>query len=99
MRAALVDRYGPPERITVAEAPQPEPRPGEALVRVEAAAVTAGDARLRAGRFPKGSAHWGASASAFAARAPGRWAERSRARSSRSPRTSRAWSRGTRSRA
>ncbi|WP_199035690.1 NAD(P)-dependent alcohol dehydrogenase [Glycomyces salinus] len=54
MRAAFVDRYGPPERITITETPPPEPRKGEALVRVEAAAVTAGDARMRAGRFPKG---------------------------------------------
>ncbi len=32
----------------------PEARAGEVVVRVEAAAVTAGDARIRAGRFPKG---------------------------------------------
>lgn len=54
MRAAFVERYGPPERITVAETPRPEPRAGEVLVRIRAAAVTAGDARLRAGRFPRG---------------------------------------------
>ena len=54
MRAAVVNRYGPPEDIVVAEIPTPELRPGEVLVRVEAVAVTSGDARLRAGRFPKG---------------------------------------------
>ncbi|MBG6181663.1 NAD(P)-dependent alcohol dehydrogenase [Arthrobacter sp. CAN_A1] len=54
MRAASVTRYGPPERIVISEIPLPEPRQGEALVRVEAAAVTAADARLRAGRFPQG---------------------------------------------
>lgn len=54
MRAAIVDRYGPPDGVVVVETPTPELRPGEALVRVEAVAVTVGDARLRAGRFPKG---------------------------------------------
>lgn len=54
MRAAVVTGYGPPDRVVIAERPTPEPRRGEVLVRVEAAAVTSGDARLRAGRFPKG---------------------------------------------
>ncbi|GGM24648.1 NAD(P)-dependent alcohol dehydrogenase [Micromonospora yangpuensis] len=54
MRAAVVVRYGPPEQVVVTDVRTPEPRPGEVLVRVEAAAVTAGDARLRAGRFPAG---------------------------------------------
>lgn len=56
MRAAIVDRYGPPETVRVTTAPIPTPRAGEVLVRVEAAAVTSGDARLRAGRFPRGFA-------------------------------------------
>ncbi|MGY5766559.1 NAD(P)-dependent alcohol dehydrogenase [Brachybacterium sp. DNPG3] len=34
--------------------PTPQPRAGEVLVRVEAAAVTAGDSRMRAARFPAG---------------------------------------------
>lgn len=54
MRAAVVDRYGPPEIVVVAERPMPEPRAGEVLVRVAAVAVTAGDARMRSGRFPAG---------------------------------------------
>ncbi len=56
MRAAVVDRYGPPEVVRVAEVPVPEPGPDQVLVRVAAVAVTAGDARIRAGRFPKGFA-------------------------------------------
>lgn len=56
MLAAVVDRYGPPECVTVREVPTPRPRAGEVLVRVEAAAVTAGDARIRAARFPPGFA-------------------------------------------
>ena len=54
MRAASVPRYGPPEIVTIEEFPRPVPRSGEVLVRVEAAAVTSGDARMRAGRFPRG---------------------------------------------
>lgn len=54
MRAAVVTGYGPPDRVVIAERPTPEPRRGEVLVRVAAAAVTSADARLRAGRFPKG---------------------------------------------
>jgi NADPH:quinone reductase-like Zn-dependent oxidoreductase len=56
MRAARVDRYGPPETIKITAAPIPASGRDEVLVRVEAAAVTSGDARLRAGRFPRGFA-------------------------------------------
>lgn len=54
MRAATIARYGPPDDVVIAQTPTPEPHADEVLVRVKAAAVTAGDARLRAGRFPKG---------------------------------------------
>lgn len=54
MRAARVERYGPPETISITTAPIPVPGPGEVLVRVEAAAVSAGDARMRSGLFPPG---------------------------------------------
>jgi NADPH:quinone reductase-like Zn-dependent oxidoreductase len=56
MRAAVVDRYGPPEVVRVVDVPMPAPRSGEVLVRVSAAAVTAGDSRIRGARFPKGAA-------------------------------------------
>lgn len=56
MRAVVVDRYGPPEVARVVQLPTPEPRPGEVLVRVRAAAVTSGDARMRSGVFPDGFA-------------------------------------------
>lgn len=52
--AASVPRYGPPEIVTVDELPHPKPRAGDVLVRIEAAAVTSADARMRAGRFPRG---------------------------------------------
>lgn len=54
MRAATTGRYGPPSTIRVIDAPDPVPGAGEVLVRVHATAVTAGDARIRAGRFPHG---------------------------------------------
>ncbi len=56
MRAVVVDRYGPPEVARVAEVPRPSPGRGEVLVRVLAAAVTSGDARIRGARFPRGLA-------------------------------------------
>lgn len=54
MKAAIVDRYGPPHVVRVAEVPTPVPRDTEVLVRVVAAAVTAADSRIRAARFPRG---------------------------------------------
>ena len=56
MRAAVIDRYGAPEVVRVSEAAKPALRADEVLVRVHAAAVTSGDARIRAARFPTGFA-------------------------------------------
>ena len=54
MQAAVVDRYGAPESVRVAEVPRPDPRADEVLVRVKAAAVTSADSRIRGARFPAG---------------------------------------------
>jgi NADPH:quinone reductase-like Zn-dependent oxidoreductase len=54
MKAAVVERYGSPEQVKIVELPIPIVGPREVLVRVEAVAVTSGDARMRSGRFPKG---------------------------------------------
>lgn len=56
MRAVVVDKYGPPDVARIAEVPRPVPRKDEVLVRVVAAAVTSGDARIRGARFPPGFA-------------------------------------------
>src|SRR5690242_15791231 len=56
MRAVAVDRYGPPDVARLVEVPKPVPRQGEVLVRVIAAAVTSGDARIRGATFPPGFA-------------------------------------------
>jgi NADPH:quinone reductase-like Zn-dependent oxidoreductase len=54
MRAAVNTEYGDPEVVRVTEIERPVPGPGEVLVRVHSAAVTAADSRLRAARFPGG---------------------------------------------
>lgn len=54
MRAAVVRRYGPPTAVSVEMVGRPRPRADEVVLRVDAAAVTSGDARMRAGRFPPG---------------------------------------------
>lgn len=54
MRVAIVDRYGPPEVAHIVEVPLPRAADREVLVRVRAAAVTSGDARIRGARFPAG---------------------------------------------
>lgn len=54
MKIARYTAYGGPETIAFTDAPIPNPGPGEVLVRVHAAPVTAGDARLRSGKVPRG---------------------------------------------
>jgi len=54
MKAAVYRRYGPPDVVRVEEVPTPAPRTRELLVRVRAATVSAGDARLRSARVPHG---------------------------------------------
>lgn len=54
MKIARYTAYGEPETITFLDVPVPTPKAGEVLVRVHAAPVTAGDARLRSGKVPRG---------------------------------------------
>jgi NADPH:quinone reductase len=49
MRAALVEAVGAPP--VVADVPEPEPGPGEALVRIEAACLSPVDLHICSGRF------------------------------------------------
>lgn len=51
MRLVVFDRFGGPDVLRVVEAPDPEPRAGEALVRVLAAAINPADLALVAGRY------------------------------------------------
>src|SRR5688500_7558930 len=54
MRAAVFDRYGPPEVLRVAELPDPVPGPGQARVRVRAAGVQPFDVGVREGWMRRG---------------------------------------------
>lgn len=56
MRAAVVRQYGGPEVVEVAQVPDPTPGTHEVIVRVDAAAVTSADARIRGATFPPGFA-------------------------------------------
>jgi len=51
MKAILIRQTGGPEVMAVAEVPVPEPRPGEALVRVRASGVNFIDVYNREGRY------------------------------------------------
>ncbi len=53
MRAAVVRRYGPPDVVSIEEMPDPRIQPGQVLVRIRAADVSRGDARVRAFDLPR----------------------------------------------
>jgi len=59
MLAAISRRYGPPDVVTVADVPRPEPRDDEILVRVRAAAVGVVDGLARRGSPWYARAHFG----------------------------------------
>jgi NADPH:quinone reductase-like Zn-dependent oxidoreductase len=52
MRSLVITEHGPPEVLRVQERPDPEPRPGEALVRVRAAGINFADLLARTGLYP-----------------------------------------------
>ncbi len=49
MRAAVHDRYGPPEVLRIEQTPDPTPGPGELLVRVRRSSVNRTDCGFRSG--------------------------------------------------
>jgi NADPH:quinone reductase len=51
MKRLEFHKYGPPEFLLLREAPQPEPGPGEALVKIAAPAVNPSDVKNVAGHF------------------------------------------------
>ena len=51
MRAIVVDEFGPPERLRVAEVPPPRPGPGKVLVEVHAAPVNYVDLLVVGGTY------------------------------------------------
>ena len=50
MKAARIISFGPPSVIAIDDLPQPEPAPGQLLVRVMAAGVGNWDALVRQGK-------------------------------------------------
>jgi NADPH2:quinone reductase len=54
MKAAAIDRFGPPSVLKVHTFPVPEPGPGEVLIALRAAGVGIWDADIRAGWWPEG---------------------------------------------
>jgi NADPH:quinone reductase-like Zn-dependent oxidoreductase len=50
MRAFVYERYGPPERLRMAEVDKPAPNPGQVLVKVLAASVNAADWHVLRGK-------------------------------------------------
>lgn len=56
MNAAFTRTYGSPDVLEIGRVPAPAVGPEDVLVRVHAAAVTAGDLRLRAADFPGATA-------------------------------------------
>jgi NADPH:quinone reductase-like Zn-dependent oxidoreductase len=59
VKAAVARRYGPPDVVTVADVPRPEPRDDEILVRVRAAAIGVVDGLARRGSPWYARAHFG----------------------------------------
>src|SRR5438874_13838130 len=54
MKAAAIDRFGPPSVLKLHTLPIPEPGPGEVLIALHAAGVGIWDADIRGGWWPKG---------------------------------------------
>lgn len=52
MRQIWITKFGPPEVLAVREAPDPEPKPGEVRIRVEASGVNFADIVGRVGLYP-----------------------------------------------
>lgn len=52
MKAAVIERFGGPEELTLRDVPVPVPDPGEVLIAIHTAGVGSWDADIRAGWWP-----------------------------------------------
>ena len=59
MRAAVYERYGPPEVVAIRNVPTPTPKDGELLIRIHATTVSTGDWRVRSLTLPPGFGPFG----------------------------------------
>lgn len=59
MRAAVYERYGPPEVVSIRDVPTPAPKEGEVLIRIHATTVSTGDWRARSLALPPGFGPFG----------------------------------------
>jgi NADPH:quinone reductase-like Zn-dependent oxidoreductase len=67
MKAAVVQRYGPPDVVTIERLPRPIPGPDDLLIRVRATTVSSADWRIRSGSMPYGFGFAGKLAFGFGA--------------------------------
>lgn len=51
MKAVIINDFGGPEKLEVAEVPKPEPDEGEVLIRIKAAGVNPVDYKIRSGLY------------------------------------------------
>jgi NADPH:quinone reductase-like Zn-dependent oxidoreductase len=54
MKAAVYQKFGPPEVVQLAETPKPTPRPDEVLIKVLTSTVSIADHRARSRKVPRG---------------------------------------------
>ena len=53
MRQIRIDRFGGPDELHMVEVPDPQPGPGQVVVRTAAAGITFVETQMRAGRSPR----------------------------------------------
>jgi NADPH2:quinone reductase len=53
MRAILVEQFGPPDVLRIADLPDPKPAPGQVVVRLRAAGVNPYEAYIRSGKYAR----------------------------------------------